>query len=228
MKAFRLNNKGMTTIEILVSFILVAILSATMYTTVSNYNTKRKIESDKLEINTYKNLLTKQIQDDLIKIGLVGATKLELTDGNVDYFAADLLLADNSKRRIIITRQLADDYLVVLESGQTVNDLRKCNDEFGVYYGEIKRDPSDDVYDLNNNTIKRTDKLESIPLPDLGYGMNHSGLSGINQYKVMDFRIQNVRISTDNNTFSLFLGFYHIDEGSKYAINIVCPINYSS
>ena len=58
--------------------------------------------------------------------------------------------------------------------------------------------------------------------------MNHSGLSGIDQYKVMDFRIQNVRLSTANNTFSLFLGFYHIDEGSRYAINIVCPINYSS
>lgn len=220
MKAFRLNNKGMTTIEILVSFILVAILSATMYTTVSNYNTKRKLESDKLEINTYKNLLTKQIQDDLIKIGLVGATKLELTDGNKDYFAADLLLADKSKRRIIITRQLADDYLVVQGDGVS---LRNCNDEFGVYYGTVSND-------LNNTTIKEINNpgLESIPLPDLGYGMNHSGISGVEQYKVLDFRIQNVRISTDNNTFSLFLGFYHIDEGSKYAINIVCPINYSS
>lgn len=222
MKAFRLNNKGMTTIEILVSFILVAILSATMYTTVSNYNTKRKLESDKLEINTYKNLLTKQIQDDLIKIGLVGATKLELTDGNKDYFAADLLLADKSKRRIIITRQLADDYLVVLNPSEG-EDYKRYGDEFGVYYGTVSND-------LNNTTIKEINNegLESIPLPDLGYGMNHSGLSGVEQYKVLDFRIQNVRISTDNNTFSLFLGFYHIDEGSKYAINIVCPINYSS
>ena len=222
MKAFKLNNKGMTTIEILVSFILVAILSATMYTTVSNYNTKRKIESDKLEINTYKNLLTKQIQDDLIKIGLVGATKLELTDNNTDYFAADLLLADNSKRRIIITRKLADDYLVVLNpsAGESYKDY---DDEFGVYYGTVSND-------LNNTTIKEINNpgLESIPIPDLGYGMNHSGISGQTQHKVLDFRIQNVRISTDNNTFSLFLGFYHIDEGSKYAINIVCPINYSS
>ena len=213
MKAFKLNNKGMTTIEILVSFILVAILSATMYTTVSNYNTKRKIESDKLEISTYKNLLTKQIQDDLIKIGLVGAT---------DYFAADLLLADNTKRRIIITRKLADDYLVVLNpsAGESYKDY---DDEFGVYYGTVSND-------LNNTTIKEINNpgLESIPIPDLGYGMNHSGISGQTQHKVLDFRIQNVRLSTANNTFSLFLGFYHIDEGSKYAINIVCPINYSS
>ena len=97
------------------------------------------------------------------------------------------------------------------------------DDDFGVYYGTVSND-------LNETTIKETNNpgLESIPIPDLGYGMNHSGISETSQHKVLDFRIQNVRISTDNNTFSLFLGFYHIDEGSRYAINIVCPINYSS
>lgn len=221
MKAFRLNNKGMTTIEILVSFILVAILSATMYTTVSNYNTKRKIESDKLEINTYKNLLTKQIQDDLIKIGLVGANTLEFSDGNVDYFAADLALADNTKRRLIIKRQLADDYLMVQDTEGEIT-FKDCDDEFAVYYGTIANDAAFD----NASVMTPASTLESIPIPDLGYGMNHSG-TGQTPHKVMDFRIQNVRLSTANNTFSLFLGFYHIDEGSKYAINIVCPINYS-
>ena len=66
----KLNNKGMTTVEILVSFLLVAAISTSLYTTVSNYNRKMDREHFKLEINKYKNVLTKTVQDDIIKGGL--------------------------------------------------------------------------------------------------------------------------------------------------------------
>ena len=80
----RLNKKGMTTVEILVSFVIVAVISSTIYTTVSNYATRREIESYKLELNTYKNLLTKEIQDDLIKKGLLNVSKEENLTSNTD------------------------------------------------------------------------------------------------------------------------------------------------
>ena len=39
----KLNKKGMTTIEILVCFVLVAIITVSMYTTISAYNNKQHI-----------------------------------------------------------------------------------------------------------------------------------------------------------------------------------------
>ena len=77
----KLNNKGMTAVEILVCFVLVVIISVSMYTTVSSYQNKQQIEAFKEKIFTYKNLLTKEINDDLIKDGLVTA---KITNNLVD------------------------------------------------------------------------------------------------------------------------------------------------
>lgn len=63
----RLNNKGLTAVEILVCFVLMVILTVSMYSTVISYKNKQNIESDREKIIAYKNLLTKEIQDDLIK-----------------------------------------------------------------------------------------------------------------------------------------------------------------
>ena len=53
----RLNNKGITTIEVIISFVIVVIITASLYTTVSNYNQKRLIEGYKAKIYTYKNIV---------------------------------------------------------------------------------------------------------------------------------------------------------------------------
>ena len=74
----KLNNKGLTTIELLISFVLLAILVASLYGTVETYKNRQSIEEFKDEIYTYKNLLTKDIQSDLIKKGLMDV-KIEST-----------------------------------------------------------------------------------------------------------------------------------------------------
>ena len=51
----RLNNKGITTIEVIICFILVVTISASMFTTISSFNQKRILEQYKEEIYTYKN-----------------------------------------------------------------------------------------------------------------------------------------------------------------------------
>ena len=245
----KLNNKGMTTVEILVSFILVALISASLYTTVSNYNLKRKNEADKLEINTFKNILTKTIQDDLIKKGLVSAYTKEIRIGEAqdekpedictDVFIADFFFKDNkadTSKRIVIVRRLADDYFVEKVT-------HKYDDSFEVYYGTPTNKYSltsgyDDVIKAGNkfkdydNVYTKTAiggltaGLEMFPVPDLGYGLN-AGIKDVSDgYMVKDFRILNVRMGTENNVFSLFIGFDYVNAGSKYAINIVCPLNY--
>ena len=63
----RLNNKGMTAIEILITFVIVVIIVISMYNGIMDLKTKETIASYKLSLVTYKNLLTKDIQDDIIK-----------------------------------------------------------------------------------------------------------------------------------------------------------------
>ena len=75
----KLNNKGITTIEVIICFVLVVIISVSMFSTVSSFSEKRTVERNKEEINNYKEIVTKEIQDDFIKIGLMNVSyKLHL------------------------------------------------------------------------------------------------------------------------------------------------------
>ena len=56
----KLNNKGVTTIEVLISFVLIAIIANSLYSTISAYNDRRIIENYKSEVLTYKNTITKK------------------------------------------------------------------------------------------------------------------------------------------------------------------------
>ena len=56
----KLNNRGITTIEVIICFVLVITIATAMYGTVASFNQKRIIEQYKEEIYTYKNVLTKQ------------------------------------------------------------------------------------------------------------------------------------------------------------------------
>ena len=75
-----LNNKGMTVVELLASFIIVALIMTTLYATMNNFSDKRVEESAKESIYTYKNLLTKEIYDDIINKGLIDVDTSKSTD----------------------------------------------------------------------------------------------------------------------------------------------------
>lgn len=202
-KLKKLNNRGMTAVEILVCFVLMSILAVSMYSSIASYKNKQSIESAKEKIFTYKNLLTKEIQDDLIKKGLVSAEISETineTKGKPEnlpskVFKVDFLFRDGSKKQLVINRRLASDYSVVDCASE------KINDAFSIQYGE-------------------EGNLMTYDLPDVGYGENQCG------EKVLDLRINNVDINKDNNILTIYIGFYHPDLGTRYGINIVCPINY--
>ena len=96
----RLNNNGITTIEILICFVLLAVISTSLYNTVSVYRNKQILEMEKEKIYTYKNLLTKEIQDDIIKRGLINAvknssTKLTMKFSNGTSTTLEVLKNDN-------------------------------------------------------------------------------------------------------------------------------------
>ncbi len=217
----KLNNKGMTTVEILVSFILIALISSSLFTTVSNYSMKRHLESSKLAINTYKNLVTKEIQDDFIKIGVTSASVQTFKNGNADIYVADVALANHEKRRLIVSRQLTNDYFK-----EPSEPIRDYDDEFHIYYGK----PNSSTCVMTDYNQCKSGLIESSPFPSLGYGyrQKQAGETERPDQKIQDLRITNVNFTVNNNILTIFIGFYHVDLSTKYAINIVTPINYQN
>lgn len=221
----KLNNKGMTAVEILVCFILVVVLTVSMYTTVSSYKNKQQIESFKEKIYTYKNLLSKDINDDLIKTGLVDAKIVEFTeslDGNT--YSVDMYLRDGTIKRLKIESIKAYDYLWDPSIDTTLPAANDKNDKFMISYGNVNKDGSTDLTDY--------------PIPDLGESFNpnvdnpdtpeddNGADCGADGCIIKDFRINNVNIEIVDGVLIIYIGFYHPELGTRYAIDIICPINY--
>lgn len=211
----KLNNKGMTAVEILVCFVLVVIISVSMYTTISSYQNKQQIEVFKEKIFTYKNLLTKEINDDLIKDGLVTAKIINnLVDpdtGDADVLV-EMNMSNGDKKCLKITSKKAYDYFYDPTEWVDTDEGRKPvsevlpvsedkNDEFLISYGFC-----------GNET--------EYPIPDLGSSKNPNGK------KIYDLRINNVEVLVENSLLSVYVGFYHPDLGTRYGIDIVCPVNF--
>lgn len=211
----KLNNKGMTAVEILVCFVLVVIISVSMYTTVSSYQNKQQIEAFKEKIYTYKNLLTKEINDDLIKDGLVTA---KITNYLVDPDTGDadatieMNMRNGDKKCLKITSKKAYDYFydptgtVMTDEGiKSVSEVMPVSedkdDEFMIAYGFCGEETE-------------------YPIPDLGSSKNP------NNKKIYDLRINNVDVGVKNSLLSIYVGFYHPDLGTRYGIDIVCPVNF--
>lgn len=62
-----LNNKGMTLIELIISFAITSAIVVSMFNVVLNYQTEQATEAVKSDIISYKNMITKLIQTDFIK-----------------------------------------------------------------------------------------------------------------------------------------------------------------
>lgn len=219
----KLNNKGITTIEVLLCFVLVVIITVSIYATVSSFNEKKILEGYKEEIYNYKNLLTKEIEDDFIKIGLRNASydtkyvkfvdEEDGTESVKNVYTVYMTLKDGSERKLVIEQlQAASSY--------HIGGSRKKDDEYMITYGT----PDDPI---------------EWSLPDLG----HSGFDpvknevcdvdapdrDVNCRMIQDLSINNVSINiTDDNVLSIYIGFYHPEFATRYAIDIVCPIDYES
>ena len=187
----KLNQKGLTTIEVLICFVLVVVITVSMYGTISSFNARRLLEKDKEEITTYKNTLTKTIQDDLIKIGLTHANHTRQTEGAKVIYTVNCDLRDGTKRTLKIYQQM----------------------------GRASHHAADDYFLIEYGTAE---DLIKYPLPKLG-------TSKVKEHTVQDFGINNVLINIkDDSVLSIYIGFYHPELTTRYAISIIAPINYVS
>lgn len=103
----RLNNKGFTIVEVIVCFVLMMIIVTSMLEVAMSYRTTAQNKEITERLISYKNLLTKDIQKDILEKGLTSmerctssegrCVKLRFSDGtNKDFILPNINTSDRN------------------------------------------------------------------------------------------------------------------------------------
>lgn len=76
----KLNNKGMSIVEVVVTFSMIMFLIVGLLVIVMNYRNKMAVSIEKLTLDTFKNNLTQDINKDILELGLKEAKDDTNTD----------------------------------------------------------------------------------------------------------------------------------------------------
>lgn len=137
-----MNNKGVTVIEILVSFILISILVIGMMNVVYLYRGKINTSNYRKQLITYKNTLTKDIYNDILKKKVYDVKRCE----------------DDERRCIEFTFGLTEDSFVTkrLEISKSSTDEEKRN-KYISYGGQIYK-----IYEELPSYLSNLNKYEAL------------------------------------------------------------------
>ena len=111
-----LNKKGITSVELLVCFIIVSIIVVSMYNLILNYRNREQIEEINNDVIAFSNSLQKEIQDDLVLGHLV-----DVTNVTSDGYSATLSFDNPSSYQKTITIK-PDEGIISYGSGEDVID----------------------------------------------------------------------------------------------------------
>ena len=203
-----LNNKGMSAVEVLITFTLVAVISVSLLNVVMTYKDREETESYKQEIITYKNNITKMIEDDATKYVIKSVKRKPDKTG-------DLCEYDNN-------------------DPQTQEELKHTSPVVNVISYEIKFVLTSEVKTLTvdklNNTITYTENEKDVnyPLPDLGTS-KFERVGKLRCKNIKALRISDMNIKEENNFFIIDINLYHnkVKLQNKYGIHISVPINFT-
>lgn len=203
----KLNRKGITTIEILICFVLLAVISTSLYNTVSIYRNKQILEREKEKIYTYKNLLTKEIQDDIVKKGLKN------------------ILKDSSAAATEITLKFNDDTDAILNVDVDGNKISYDGVDYPLPdFG--KNNDGEKVLRIVSPLVRPYFKLYVQKEGDYSETEWLSDFSGSlydSNNKLSDDSIRAVA-----EVLKIDIVFEHPDFGNRYGIRIVAPLRYTS
>lgn len=234
----KLNNKGMTIIEVLVCFVIVSVVMMSLFSTISAFNEKRIQESYRAKLYSFKNEWTSKIQEDFIKKGLSFAKiSKEYGPGGVTY-VVDCTLKTGEKRQLRVYQRYTLTSKKIDGNG-TINDrfyLEYGDPEKALYHEELPDlgrtnwvcEDDDGTINISKCKIGKT-KNDSAwcTNPDTGSSVKEPCFS-------YDFQINNVEINITNeaeqsstdHVLNIYIGFYHPNFGTKYGIDVICPIDY--
>lgn len=204
----KLNNRGLTVVEIIVCFALTSVIIVSMFNVVNNYRTKQDEESYKTDIVTYKNTITKVIQSDIINnLGVVSA-KISPTgsdENDYNYEQTITLTYSNGNKTTIKVLNNTKCYDVNPATKEKQLD-QSCNDRNSSNIDTQNSEYYIEITDSNNTK-------EKFVLPKIFY-----------------LRFNSVELTTGEEEpdktgiVKIHVGLIHPDLGSDYdALNIITP-----
>lgn len=225
------NQKGFTTVEVLVCFIVVSVICMSLFSVVSDFNDMRIRESYRSRVYEFKNEITNMIQEDIVKRGLTYAKIQDRTavidDSGGQKYEVDMTFRDGTEKKLIIYEKYTKT------TYRTTGG--SADDEFYIEYG-----PDDDRirYELpdlgetkwyvpagDDSKIIQAQKSDDCKAPTSKDGCRTAKDLQMN---TIDLSISNEKNFAENaHVLRIYIGLYHPDLGTRYAINIVAPINYA-
>ena len=198
----RLNNKGLSIVEILVCFVIVAVVAIALLNTLMEYKTEEQIETIKSHVESYKNTVTRVIQTDITDNAIVGYSGKVLTH-NDDEYKLEITLVyqkpfDNGSTTKLLTIYRNDE-----ESYIMYPDIVK--DDLGNYVAH-------DVKYKLEETSKVLDEEENKEFNDLNF----------------PYITENMVRVKDGNTLTIDIPITHNELGTSYHIKIVAPLQLIS
>lgn len=165
----KLNNKGLTIIEVLVCFSIVSVIVIGMLKTVTNYKDKQDVESYKNEIITYKNMVTEEIMSDIIAGGGIRDIQ-ESNDDNTFTFYLNIVNKNDNNSTALRTLTVGDNYIeykastslydekfeIPKISNLKFNEVRfEYDDDFVILFIDFMHPDLGNVYNALNSVIPR-------------------------------------------------------------------------
>lgn len=109
----RLNNHGVSLIEIIVTFAIVMVIVGGLMTVIMNYRLQAQSSFSKLDLQTYKNTLTKEIQDDILNLGISdinnGGSCASTENQSRFSSCANLVFKDGTQKILAVSKVGQDD-----------------------------------------------------------------------------------------------------------------------
>lgn len=154
----QLNNKGLTAIEVLVCFSIVAVIVMSMFKVINNQKDKQTIESYKNSVITYKNSVTKTIEED-IRLG-GGINILNDINDAVDTYVISFTLAKTNENSTSNQRTIKIEKKLDCDEDSETSTIINCDEknEIQYYYGDLSSSQKDNfpipnIYNLKFNKI---------------------------------------------------------------------------
>ena len=197
----KLNNKGISVVEVVLTFTLIMTIVSGILTIIMNYRARANIEMERLELVTYKNTLTKEIQNDILTRGLHEINYSGDCENQASNYGSCINLSFKDGTSKILAVSKLDD--------NNIDTLKELLNNKYIKYGDTKYPIEDKLPDVIP-TGRSAKDFQNI------YINNDNILSS-------DSLIQSD--GTTTNIYSIDIYIEHIDYDDDFGIHIVATNN---
>lgn len=206
----KLNNKGMTAIEVLICFSIVSVIAISMLHIVNNFRVKEEVESYKMRITTFKNTVSRAILKDIMDNG--GIKKLDSYVWDTYTEQTDIpspngpisLMNYNYVKITPLEGGYEEEVKIVLNNDDTrilrIKQIDKSGVDSYIYYAKTK-----------NETIVKETTYKLPKIPNLTF----------NESRILIDHDEEI-----NYFLKVTIGFNHPDLGNQFdAFDFALPIS---